>query len=178
MSLRTKKSESTSLAAIGFNDDTNTGLDSKAADHVGLMSGGSMVAQHGTDASSLVYRLPQVARVALAQVDTAGGVFAWANPTGGTIIIQSVAMDVTTVSSGACAIDVGVAANATTSSDTIIDGASVATTARVVDDQKDAGTNGTGAQRCTSSQFVTASVSGGGASAGLVGFAYITYYPI
>lgn len=177
MSLRTKKSESTSLAAIGFNDDTNTGLDSKAADHVGLMSGGSMVAQHGTDASSLVYRLPQVARVALAAADTAGGLFAWANPTGGTIIVQSVAVDVTTVSSGACTIDCGVAANGTTLSDTMIDGASTATTARVIDDQKDAGTNGTGAQRCTSSQFVTGSVASG-ASAGIVGFAYITYYPI
>ena len=177
MSLRTKKSEDTSLAAIGFNDDTNTGVDSKAADHVGLMAGGSMVAQHGTDANSLVYRLPQVARVALAAVDTAGGVFAWANPTGGTIIVTGVAVDVTTVSSGACTIDVGVANNGTTLSDTLIDGASTATTARVIDHVKDAGTNGTAAQRCTSTQFVTGSVASG-ASAGIVGFAYITYHPI
>lgn len=177
MSLRTKKSETSTLAAVGFNGDENTGLASAAADHIGLMAGGSYVFQSGTDASSLVYRVPQVARVALAAVDTAGGVFAWANPTGGSIIVTGVAIDVTTVSSGACTIDVGVAANATTLSDTIIDGASTATTARVIDHVKDAGTNGTAAQKCTSTQYVTGSVASG-ASAGIVGFAYITYHPI
>lgn len=177
MSFSTKKTSTSGEATFQFKADVDTGLDSDADNHVGLMADGVYVAQHGTDASSLVYRLPQVARVALAAVDTAGGVFAWANPTGGTIIVTGVQVDVTTVSSGACTIDVGVAANGTTLSDTIIDGASTATTARVIDDQKDAGTNGTGAQRCTSSQYVTGSVASG-ASAAIVGYAYITYHVV
>ena len=177
MAFHTKKNAVSGEATFQFKQDSDTGLHSDAANHVGLMSNGAFVAQHGTDADSLVYRLPQVARVALAAVDTAGGVFAWANPTGGSIIVTGVAIDVTTVSSGACTIDVGVAANATTLSDTLVDGASTATTARVIDNVKDAGTNGTSMQKATSSQFVTGSVATG-ASAGIVGFAYITYHPI
>lgn len=137
----------------------------------------TVVWEAGVQSSSAVTKTPVTVRVALAAVDTAGGVFAWANPTGGSILITSIAVDVTTVSSGACTIDCGVAANATTLSDTLIDGASTATTARVIDNIKDAGTNGTSIQKATSSQYVTGSVASG-ASAGIVGFAYITYHPI
>ena len=178
MSLRTKKETVSGYATYGFASDENTGIHSAAADHIALRAGGVDVLEYGTNASSKVKRLIQCERVALAAVDTAGGVFAWANPTGSTILITAVAMDVTTVSSGACAIDIGVANDGTTASDTIIDGASVATTARVVDNVKDAGTNGTSIVRCTSSQYVTGSVIGGGASAGLVGYAYIYYHVV
>jgi len=128
-------------------------------------------------AAATVLKQPVTVRVPIAAADTAGGVFAWANPTGASIIIKSLAIDVTTVSTGACTIDCGVAANGTTLSDTLIDGASTASTARVIDNIKDAGTNGTSIQKCTSSQYVTGSVASG-ASAGIVGFAYITYHPI
>lgn len=175
MSLHTRKQSRSGLADISFNNDTNTGLVSTANNHIGVMSAGQQVAAHGTDGAGIAWRMPATVKVALAAADTAGGVFAWANPMGATIHILSVEVDVTTVSTGACSLDIGVANDGTTLSDTIIDGASTATTARVIDNIKDAGTNGTSVQRCSSTQYVTGSVVGGGASAGLVGFAYITY---
>lgn len=175
MSLHTKKVSRSGYADISFKGDTNTGLVSTADNHVGIMAAGQQVMAHGTDGAGIVWRASSTIRVPLAAVDTAGGVFAWANPMGATIIIESVKVDVTTVTSGACTIDVGVAANGTTLSDTLIDGASTATTARVIDNVKDSGTNGTSSQRCTSTQYVTGSVASG-ASAAIVGFAYITYH--
>lgn len=119
-------------------------------------------------------RMKKIAKVALAAVDTAGGLFAWANPEGAAIIVTHVMLDVTTFTSGACTVDVGVAADGTTLNDTIIDGASLATAAGVRDSQKDAGTNGAGPTRVSSTQFVTGSVASG-ASAALVGSAFIEY---
>ncbi len=138
---------------------------------------GTTVWEAGVQSSSAVTKTPVTVRVALAAVDTAGGVFAWANPTGGSILITGIAVDVTTVSSGACTIDCGVAANATTLSDTLIDGASTATTARVIDNIKDAGTNGTSWQRMGSTEVVTVSEASGDVT-GLVGFLYVTYFVI
>lgn len=177
MSLRTKKETVSGYATYGFASDENTGIHSAAADHIALRAGGVDVLEYGTNASSKVKRLIQCERVALAAVDTAGGVFAWANPTGSTVMITGLAVDVTTVTSGACTIDCGVATDGTTLSDTLIDGASTATTARVIDNIKDTGTNGTSMQRCTSSQYVTGSVASG-ASAAIVGYAYIYYHII
>lgn len=65
----------------------------------------------------------KIARVALAAVDTGGGVFSWANPEAGDIIVRRVILDVTTQSSGACTVDVGTTVTSgTTSSDNLIDG--------------------------------------------------------
>ncbi|MEB3196812.1 MAG: hypothetical protein VKP62_06370 [Candidatus Sericytochromatia bacterium] len=119
-------------------------------------------------------RSVKVAKVALAAVDTAGGVFAWANPEAGAIIVERVVIDVTTASSAACTVDVGVTAtSATTSADNLLDGQSVATAA-VLDNIENQGTNGKSAGRLASGKWVTASVASG-ASAGLVGSAYIHY---
>ena len=112
--------------------------------------------------------------MALAAADTAGGVLGWANPEGATILILRTVLDVTTKATAACTLDVGVAANGTTLSDTLIDGVDVGTAAGVFDNTVNGGTNGLGATKCTSSQFVTASKASG-AAAGLVGSAYITY---
>lgn len=119
----------------------------------------------------------KVARVALAAVDTAGGLFAWANPENAAILVERVILDVTTQSTGACTVDVGVAANGTTSADNLIDGRSVASAAGVYDNLGDAGTNGKTRQKASSSQYVTGSVASG-ASAGIVGYAYIHYVVI
>jgi hypothetical protein len=118
--------------------------------------------------------LIRVDKVALAAVDTAGGVFAWENPASAAIIVHSVILDVTTNTTGACTIDVGVAANATTLSDTLLDGQSLATAAKVLNSATNPGTNGAMARRATSTQYVTGSVASG-ASAGLVGNAYISW---
>jgi hypothetical protein len=127
-----------------------------------------------TIAATATVGVPRVTKVALAAVDTAGGVFAWANPAGAAILVHSVHLDVTTFTTGACTIDVGVAANGTTLNDTLIDGASLATAAKVLNSATNAGSNGSMSRKVTSTQFVTGSVASG-ASAGLVGNAYIVW---
>lgn len=119
----------------------------------------------------------KVARVALAAADTAGGLFSWVNPESTAIIVTQVLLDVTTQTSGACTADVGMTAtSATTSADNLIDGKSLAT-AGLFDNIEDQGTNGTSRQKVAAGKWVTGSVASG-ASAGLVGFAYIHYYAI
>ena len=97
----------------------------------------------------------------------------WANPAGASIIVHHIALDITTQSTGASTIDVGVAANGTTSSDTLIDGVSGAA-AGVFNSATNAGSNGSMSRKLTSTQFITASQASG-AVAGLVGSAYITW---
>lgn len=96
---------------------------------------------------------------------------ATANPAGATLMIHSLMVRVTTQSTNANTVDIGVAADAVTSSDTLIDGASTQGTAPfVLDDQKNAGTNGSGPQLWTSSQFVT--VNANTDATGLVAIVY------
>ena len=122
---------------------------------------------------AVVSGLPRVTKVALAAGTAAGGVLSWANPAGASIIVHNIVLDITTQSTGASTIDVGVAANGTTSSDTLIDGVSGAA-AGVFNSATNAGSNGSMSRKLTSTQFITASQASG-AVAGLVGSAYITW---
>ena len=122
---------------------------------------------------AVVSGLPRVTKVALAAGTAAGGVLSWANPAGASIIVHHIVLDITTQSTGASTIDVGVAANGTTSSDTLIDGVSGAA-AGVFNSATNAGSNGSMSRKLTSTQFLTASQASG-AVAGLVGSAYITW---
>lgn len=123
-------------------------------------------------------RLVKTARVALAAADTGGGLFSWVNPEATAIIVQRVILDVTTNTSGACTADVGTTAtDATTLSDNLIDGVSLASAAKVVDNLGDAGSNGKSRQKLAVGKWITGSVASG-ASAGLVGYAYIQYITI
>lgn len=123
-------------------------------------------------------RLRKIVKVALAAADTGGGVLAWVNPESSSIIITRVILDITTKSTGACTLDVGTTAtNATTSSDTLLDGVDVGTAAGVFDNIEDKGTNGKSRQKLASGKWITASKDSG-AAAGLVGFAYIEYFVI
>jgi hypothetical protein len=116
----------------------------------------------------------KVAKVALAAVGTGGGILAWQNPEAGSIHVLRVVLDVTTQTSGACTADVGTTAtNATTSSDNLIDGVSLAA-AGLLDNLGDAGSNGKTRQKLATGKWVTASVASGTVTA-LVGFAYIHY---
>jgi hypothetical protein len=118
--------------------------------------------------------LAKVGRAALNPVDTGGGVFAWANPEAVSILVTRVVLDVTTPSTGACTVDAGTTATSpTTSSDNLLDGASVAATG-VKDNLDDGGTNGKAKQKLASGKWVTGSVASG-ASAGLAGYAYVHY---
>lgn len=122
-------------------------------------------------------RTPKVVKVALAALDTAGGVLAWANPEATAILVTRVILDVTTKSTGACTIDVGVAANGTTSNDTIMDALDIGTAAGTFDNVENQGTNGKAALKVAAGSYVTASMASG-AAAGTVGFAYIEFFRI
>lgn len=121
------------------------------------------------------YRRVFVERVALVASDAAGGVFAWQNPHENSIIVQQVDVHVTTVATAACTLDIGTTAtSAATSSDTLLDGVDVNTAAGVFDNITDKGTNGKSRQTLASGKWITASKATG-ATAGLVGYAYISY---
>lgn len=113
-------------------------------------------------------------KVALAALDAGGGVLSLANPEGVELIITRLVVDVTTKSAAACTVDAGVAANGTTSNDTLMDGVDVGTAAILADNIENQGTNGVSAKKWGITQFLTISKATG-AAAGLVGSAYIEY---
>lgn len=120
-------------------------------------------------------RAVKVARVALTATSatTGGAVAAWQNPEAGAILITNVVLDVTTQSTGAAALDIGTTAtSATTSSDTLLDGVSVAA-AGTFDNITDKGTNGKSRQRLATGKWVTA--TGSADTAGLAGYMYVYY---
>lgn len=163
-------------ADISFSGDEDTGVVSEASNHVGLMAGGKRFFQQGTDASSKVFVGSNIERVALVASDAAGGMLAWANPYGSSIIVTRVLVDLVTASAGVCTVDVGVAANATTLSDTAIDGLNINAAAGLFDNVENQGTNGKSALKMTSTQYLTASMASG-AAAGAAGYFYIEWVP-
>jgi hypothetical protein len=125
-------------------------------------------------AASVPNRLIKGVVVPLNAVDTGGGIFAWQNPEATAIIVDSVVIDVTTPSSGACSVSVGTTSTgATTSSANLIDTQSVAAAGQL-DNISNKGTNGKSSGKVAAGKWITASTASG-ASAGLVGNAYIFY---
>ena len=120
---------------------------------------------------------PEVTGVAKAAL-TAGNAnaiaFAIANPEGADLLIHRVLLDVTTPGGTATAVlDVGVAADAVTGSDILIDGADANADA-LYDNLNDAGTSGKSRQRWGSTQYVTGQILVANAAA-LVGNVYVFY---
>lgn len=117
-----------------------------------------------------------VEKIALVADDAAGGVFAWQNHHNEAVIVTRVVIDLTTKSSGAGTLDVGMTAtSAATSADNLIDGLDVNAATGVFDNVENQGTNGTGAQKVASGKWVTASKATGN-MAGIVGSAYLFYH--
>lgn len=92
-------------------------------------------------------------------------------------IILRVLLDVTTVATGACTVDIGyTAASATTSSDSLLDGVDVNAAVALFDSMNaalDSGANAQ-AQKAASGKWITADEASGDAT-GLVANAYIFY---
>lgn len=111
-------------------------------------------------------------KVALAALDTAGGIISLLNPEKVDLIVTQIVLDVTTVATGACTVDVGCGSGATTSYDNLIDGQDVNSAAGAFGSPS--GTNGKPCIRWESDGYLTASMATG-AAAGLAGYAYIHY---
>lgn len=142
----------------------------------GITSAGTITAADLDLPSTGTKRVIKVKKVALAAVDTAGGVFAFTPGVAGYVTL--VALNITALTSSACTVDVGVATNATTLNDTLIDGANIAAstgvTTGVFTNIQNAGSNGKTIKLFSSTQAITGSVASG-ASAGIAGYAYIHY---
>lgn len=118
----------------------------------------------------------KIAKIPLAAVDTAGGILGWQNPEAGAIIIDRLVLDVTTAATGACTVAAGTTpTSATTSSNNLMDALDIHTAAGTFDNITDKGTAGKSRQKVATGKWLTVSQASG-ASAGLVGFAYIHYH--
>lgn len=106
---------------------------------------------------------------AISATSGGGGLFNILNPSGETILIERLALDLTTGTSAAGTIDCGVAATGT-SNDALIDGVT-SSAAGVFDNITDAGTSGGATVKCTAAQYITGTVSiaAGATLAGSVG---------
>lgn len=110
--------------------------------------------------------------------DTAGAVFNWQNDQDSDVIVDAIYVDITTVATGACTLDIGyTATSAATLSDTVIDGVDANATTGVFNHIVNKGTNGVGAVKVTKGKWITASKASG-ATAGLVGVWYVHYRKI
>ena len=121
--------------------------------------------------------IPKVVKVALGQAAGNAGVLSWQNPES-VGVLAAVVIDITTAQSGQTA-DVGVDGDGTGTSDTLLDGVSLAATG-AFSSFADAGTNGAAFRKLDAkggtSDYVTATASGTPSS--LVGNAYIVYVPV
>lgn len=99
-----------------------------------------------------------------------------ANPFGADVDIVATQLRITTASTGASTLDIGIGATATTNNDGQIDGASGAA-AITLSSVKNAGTNGGSGQTWTTGTFLTVKEASGDAT-GLVGILTVFYiYP-
>jgi hypothetical protein len=109
-----------------------------------------------------------------------GGVIAWTNPETSAILVTRVILDLTTVSTGACTLDIGVTeTSATTTSDTLLDGIDANAATGVFDSMNaalDSGANAK-AQKLAAAKWITIDEKTGDAT-GLVGVLYIQYIVI
>lgn len=107
-------------------------------------------------------------------VAVATGVYkSTANPFGSDVLILAATVRVTTASTGASTVDIGVAADATTVNDGLIDGLSLAATG-LFTNAEDAGTNGEQTMVWGAAQFLNVAEASGDV-AGVVGKLFVQY---
>lgn len=106
---------------------------------------------------------------------TAGALGSLANPEGRKLLVTALVIDKVAASTGAATVDAGIAANATTTSDALIDGAAL-NGAGVLTNGLNGGTNGKVQQVWLPNQFLT--FTGSADSTGLNAVVTIDYVPI
>lgn len=130
----------------------------------------------GTVIEGAAQRIRRVS-VALSDDTGAGGMLGWQNPEDVAIIVTRLVLDITTEATGAAIANFGPAANATTSSDTLLDGVDIGAAAGVFDNIENQGTNGKSTARLDEAGGTTDYLTGSAESdpADLVGTAHIFY---
>jgi len=136
--------------------------------------GGKLVLPDGTEIDAPTFMLYDVVDLIAATGTGAGAVLAWQNPTGKAIMVHEPIIDLTTEATGAATVDIGVAADGTTTSDTLFDGLDVGAASGIFVAPAGAGANDAGTRRMTASQYITGTASA--TLAGLVGKIIIPYY--
>ena len=133
-----------------------------------------------TDTVVPARRITHIVKVPLdgATINAAtGGVVAWQIPSASAILIERVIIDITTVATGACTLDIGyTATSAATSSDTLLDGIDANAATAVFDSMNaalDSGANAL-AQKGAAGKWITVDEKTGDAT-GLVANLYIYY---
>lgn len=122
-------------------------------------------------------REPLITVLAITGSSSSSNVFAYTgNPWGVSVIIKKAILYITTNSTGASTVDIGVGASASTADDTLMDGLSAAT-AGLFDNVTNKGTNGLPQKLWTSSQFVTVKEASGDVD-GLVASLYLEVIPV
>lgn len=160
------------MANIFQHADGSASLQSQTDNAKGGRHGGPST---GTS-SATMHRAPQFAVFGVTgAVTTAGGLFAWRpEDQSRAHYVNGLVMDVTTKSTGAATVDIGVASASTTLSDTLIDGVDVGTATIVANSEKHAGTNGMGKVKLPAGSYVTGSMASGD-TAGMVATVAIEY---
>ena len=135
-----------------------------------------------TELNTINNSIVKMDRVALSGVAAADGfAFTWQNPETVGIIVEKVIVNITTAGGTASSvINVGTAADATTGSDNLINGAD-ANAAAAYDNITDGGTNGKTVQVMDEADGTTDYITGQIKTAkaeNLVGYAYIFYIPV
>ena len=151
----------------GFNNDTDTGIHSSAANTIDIVCGGAVQATYST-----TNKAPWVLAIPVTAGDGTGVTESTANPYGFNVLITNATLDITTQSAGACTVDIGVGADAATSSDLLFDGLSTAA-AGVFGGGVNGGTNGRNSQRWATTGFLNVAEASGDIT-GLVGVLYLT----
>ena len=128
------------------------------------------------DSQSKLVKLPINGGVAITSTAFTAGLhgMAWKNPEGVDIIVESIVLDVTTAATGSATADLGVAADGTTSRDTLIDGVDVGAAAILATSGNNGGSNGKTFVPMTSTQYIVG--KGSASLAGLVGNIWIKYF--
>ena len=96
--------------------------------------------------------------ITLGSAAGAGMGFAWANPLDGAIVVDRVIVSISDASAQGNTMDIGVADDATTSADNLIDGASTQSTLLISSDG-DTTPENNGPQSMTADQYVTCTLS-------------------
>lgn len=140
-----------------------------------VVASGGQVTFGGVDYAPASHRIAKCLVIDLAGVvaTTGGAIASVANPEGVPVLITRALLYRTTKSTGAANADIGIAADGTTSNDTLLDGVDIGAAEGLEDNIKNKGTNGLERKLWGTTEFLT--MTGSASSAGLVGKLIVEY---